>query len=68
MKFNKGNAKHFGRLGGLSSASKRRERAKEQKTKELYAKLKNEKFTGFYKINGFIVEFKDGEDVKIILN
>lgn len=64
MKFTKSNAKKFGRLGGLASAYKRRE----ERTKEIYEKLKNENFTGFYKINGFIVEFKDGKDIKLVLN
>ena len=68
MKFNKTNAKKYGRLGGIASGIARKGKKEREKEYKIFETLKAEKYTGLYKINGFVHEFVDGEETKVILN
>lgn len=68
MRFNKSNARGYGRAGGLASAAKRRAAEFDKWRDELFARAKAEKISGLIEFapNCFY-EFENGENIAIIL-
>lgn len=68
MKFDKSNARRWGRLGGLASGAKRREKSKKAKIEKIYEQLKQEHYTGYYRLDGFLHEFADGKKISVYID